>query len=207
MAEGPKQLRDRIIKRAFDIVLAATCLALMAPLFAVIALLIKLDSPGPVFFKQARVGQTNRMFRMLKFRSMYTEKCDRNGHVSTDRKDPRVTRFGQFIRRSSLDELPQIINILRGEMSFVGPRPHALGSKAGEELFWELDARYWRRHLLPPGLTGLAQVRGFRGATPEAEDLLHRLSADLEYIRGWSVLRDFAIIGRTLRVLVHKNAY
>jgi polysaccharide biosynthesis protein PslA len=207
VAEGPMQLRDRIIKRAFDIVLAIVSLVLLAPLLLLVAAAIKLDSEGPVFFRQARVGQANRMFSMFKFRSMYTKDSDTNGHVSTSRKDPRVTRVGQFIRRTSLDELPQIINILRGEMSFVGPRPHALGSRAGEELFWNLDERYWRRHLLPPGITGLAQVRGFRGATPSPEDLLDRLSADLEYIRGWSVLRDFAIIFRTLRVLLHKNAY
>jgi lipopolysaccharide/colanic/teichoic acid biosynthesis glycosyltransferase len=207
VAEGPMQLRDRIIKRTLDFALAIVSLVLLAPLLALVAVAIKLDSKGPVFFAQARVGQANRMFYVLKFRSMYSKDCDKNGHSSTLRNDPRVTRVGQFIRRTSLDELPQIINVLRGEMSFVGPRPHALGSKAGEELFWNLDERYWRRHLLPPGITGLAQVRGFRGATPVPEDLLDRLSADLEYIRGWSVLRDFAIIFRTLRVLLHRNAY
>ena len=207
VSDGAMRLRDRIIKRALDIVLAVLCLIVLAPLLVLVAIAIKLDSPGPVFFTQARVGHANRMFRMLKFRSMYDKECDHSGKVSTSRSDPRVTRIGALIRRTSVDELPQLLNILRGEMSFVGPRPHALASRAGDHLFWKLDERYWQRHLLPPGLTGLAQVRGFRGATPEADDLLDRLSADLEYICGWSALRDLAIIIRTLRVLVHKNAY
>ncbi len=207
VSEGPMQLRDRIMKRGFDVALAVFVLVALAPFLALVALAIKLESPGPVFFVQPRMGQSNRMFRLFKFRSMHHKASDHSGQVSASRTDPRVTRVGRFIRRTSVDELPQLLNILRGEMSFVGPRPHALGSKAGEELFWDLDQRYWQRHLLPPGLTGLAQVRGYRGATPKAGDLLKRLSADLEYIRGWNVLRDLAIILRTLRVLVHKNAY
>ena len=123
------------------------------------------------------------------------------------RGDQRVTRVGNFIRRTSLDELPQLFNVLRGEMSIVGPRPHALGSQAGDKLFWEVDDRYWERHALKPGLTGLAQIRGFRGATDREEDLAGRLESDLEYRDGWSLQRDIGIIFGTIRVLVHDRAF
>ncbi|MBA3836318.1 MAG: exopolysaccharide biosynthesis polyprenyl glycosylphosphotransferase, partial [Zymomonas sp.] len=117
------------------------------------------------------------------------------------------TKVGRFIRRSSIDELPQLINVLRGEMSIVGPRPHALGSRAEGKLFWEIDPRYWHRHATKPGLTGLAQVRGYRGATVVRKDLADRLNADLEYVRAWSLWLDVRIILQTFGVLVHRNAY
>ena len=118
-----------------------------------------------------------------------------------------MTRVGRFIRATSIDELPQLFNVLRGEMSLVGPRPHALGSLAGNELFWEVDERYWHRHACKPGLTGLAQVRGFRGATRERIDLANRLYADLEYLNGWTIWRDISILITTFRVIIHRNAY
>uniref|UniRef100_UPI0035A88CF7 sugar transferase n=1 Tax=Sphingomonas sp. TaxID=28214 RepID=UPI0035A88CF7 len=118
-----------------------------------------------------------------------------------------TTKVGRFIRRSSIDELPQLINVLRGEMSIVGPRPHALGSRAEGKLFWEIDPRYWHRHATKPGLTGLAQVRGYRGATVVRKDLADRLNADLEYVRAWSLWLDVRIILQTFGVLVHRNAY
>ena len=118
-----------------------------------------------------------------------------------------MTRVGQFLRRTSIDELPQLLNVVKGEMSIVGPRPHALGLQAGEKLFWEVDTRYWQRHSLRPGMTGLAQIRGLRGATDTEDDLSSRLQADLEYLAGWSLLRDVSISFATLRVSVHDRAY
>lgn len=118
-----------------------------------------------------------------------------------------MTRVGRFLRRTSIDELPQLLNVLKGDMSIVGPRPHALGSQAGDKLFWQVDHRYWQRHSLKPGITGLAQVRGFRGATETETDLSSRLQADLEYLDGWSILRDIQIIFATFGVLAHDRAY
>ncbi|HZH06134.1 MAG TPA: sugar transferase [Lautropia sp.] len=166
-----------------------------------------MDSPGPVFFRQQRMGRGNRLFSILKFRSMRSDLCDANGTRSTGRDDDRVTRVGRLIRSTSIDELPQLLNVLKGDMSLVGPRPHALGSLAGTQLFWEVDQRYWHRHACKPGITGLAQVRGFRGATNESVDLANRLHADLEYLNGWSIWRDVSILVRTFRVLVHQNAF
>jgi lipopolysaccharide/colanic/teichoic acid biosynthesis glycosyltransferase len=144
---------------------------------------------------------------MYKFRSMRVAAADREGQTSARREDDRITRVGALIRRTSIDELPQLINVLKGEMSIVGPRPHALGSQAGTKLFWEIDQRYWTRHALKPGLTGLAQVRGLRGATDLEADLSRRLVADLEYVDGWSLGRDVRIVLRTLSVLTHDRAY
>jgi polysaccharide biosynthesis protein PslA len=172
-----------------------------------VTIAIRLDSPGPVFFVQDRVGRGNRLFGIYKFRSMSVADCDHAGARSTLRDDNRITKVGRIIRATSIDELPQLLNILKGEMSFVGPRPHALGSLAGDLLFWEIDERYWHRHVCKPGLTGLAQVRGYRGATHHQSDLTNRLQADLEYVSGWTIFRDISIILGTLRVIVHRNAY
>jgi lipopolysaccharide/colanic/teichoic acid biosynthesis glycosyltransferase len=207
IANGPLGLVDRSVKRAFDVVLAGAALIALLPLFAIIAILIKRDSAGPVFFTQTRIGRSNQMFRMKKFRSMRVDGADGAGHRSTERGDDRVTRVGRFIRRTSLDELPQLLNVLWGDMSIVGPRPHALGSRAADKLFWEVDHRYWHRHAAKPGLTGLAQVRGYRGATLVEADLQNRLRADLEYIENWSIWRDLKIIVMTFRVLLHRNAF
>lgn len=207
IANGPLGLVDRTVKRAFDLVLAGAALITLMPLFAVVAILIKCDTPGPIFFTQTRIGRGNQMFRMKKFRSMRVEGADGAGHRSTSREDDRVTRIGRFIRRTSLDELPQLLNVLRGDMSIVGPRPHALGSRAADKLFWEVDQRYWHRHAAKPGLTGLAQIRGYRGATLVEADLQNRLQADLEYIENWSIWRDLKIIVMTFRVLLHRNAF
>ena len=153
------------------------------------------------------MGRGNRFFAIIKFRSMQREQQDRSGDRSTARDDRRITRIGRLIRATSIDELPQLINVIRGEMSLVGPRPHALGSQAGDKLFWEVDQRYWQRHTLKPGITGLAQVRGLRGATDLESDLVQRLQSDLEYLDGWTIWRDVAILAATLRVVVHEKAY
>ena len=204
---GPLGLRARAMKRILDVTAASAALLVLAPLLLIVALAIKLDDGGPVFFVQRRLGRGNRFFRMLKFRSMQAARSDRDGSVSTARADKRITRVGRFIRRTSIDELPQLINVLRGDMSLVGPRPHATGSQAGDKLFWEVDLRYWQRHCLKPGLSGLAQVRGYRGATDEEADLVNRLRCDLEYLEGWTIWRDLKIILMTVRVLVHDRAY
>ena len=207
VASGPLALRDRILKRCLDLGITIPALLITAPALLVIALLIKATSPGPVFFRQARVGFGNRIFHLRKFRSMRVETTDAGGARSASRDDDRVTPLGRFLRRTSLDELPQLLNVLRGDMSIVGPRPHALASTAENALFWNIDSRYWERGAVKPGITGLAQVRGHRGATERREDLTNRLQADLEYVSDWSLLRDIGIILRTVRVLVHSRAY
>jgi exopolysaccharide biosynthesis polyprenyl glycosylphosphotransferase len=207
VSAGPLNLRQRAAKRAFDLALTVPALFLLLPVLLLVALAIKLDSRGPVFFKQPRVGEGNGMFEIFKFRTMRTDRADLLGNRSASRDDDRVTRIGRFLRRTSIDELPQLINVLLGSMSVVGPRPHALGSLAGDQLFWHVDDRYWHRHSLKPGITGLAQVRGFRGATHTREHLTDRLQADLEYIAGWSLWRDISIVVRTARVLVHPQAF
>lgn len=204
---GPLGLRARALKRMFDIAGAGLALFLLGPLLLLIALAILIEDGKPVLFVQPRVGRGNRFFPMLKFRSMRHADRDEAGSRSTRPGDSRLTRVGRLIRRTSIDELPQLVNVLRGEMSLVGPRPHALGSQAGSRLFWEIDQRYWIRHALRPGLTGLAQVRGLRGATDRETDLSRRLESDLEYLDGWSLWRDLRIIAATLRVLVHNRAF
>lgn len=207
VSHGPLNLADRLIKRVFDLVLASIGVLLLSPILLLIALLIKLESRGPVFFLQNRIGRSNQVFQIMKFRSMTVEGSDGHGLRSASRDDDRITRVGKFIRSTSLDELPQLFNVLTGTMSIVGPRPHALGSRAADKLFWEVDERYWHRHAAKPGLTGLAQVRGYRGATIVEDDLRNRLQADLEYLEAWSIWRDIKIIAATFRVLVHKNAF
>jgi len=207
IARGPLSLPSRIQKRAFDLFFTIPAIFALLPLLALVAVAIKLDSPGPVLFKQKRIGRGNRMFNIFKFRSMRTDLLDHQGARSASRDDDRITRVGRLIRRTSIDELPQLFNVLLGDMSIVGPRPHALGSLAGNQLFWDVDREYWCRHALKPGITGLAQVRGFRGATHHMSDLQNRLEADLEYVSGWTLLRDIHILFSTFGVLLHKNAY
>ena len=207
VSQGPLNMPNRAKKRALDLLITVPALVALAPLMIVVAILIKLESPGPVFFAQDRVGRGNRLFKILKFRSMRVALCDANGNVSASRDDDRITKVGRIIRKTSIDELPQLLNVLRGDMSVVGPRPHALGSRAANHLFWEIDERYWHRHTLKPGMTGLAQIRGFRGATDRRVDLTNRLQADMEYIDGWDIWRDVTILFKTLRVIVHSNAF
>lgn len=207
VSAGPLGLKDRATKRMLDLSCAGVAVLILLPLFALIALAIKLEDGGPVFFVQKRVGRSNRFFDIYKFRSMSVNKVGRDGAQSASKDDDRVTRIGRLLRSTSVDELPQLFNVLRGDMSLVGPRPHAIRSQAGDKLFWEIDQRYWERHALRPGLTGLAQVRGLRGATESESDLSGRLHSDLEYVTGWSLWRDIGIILATFRVLVHDRAY
>lgn len=207
VSHGPLNLVDRVIKRTFDLAIAVPALIVLSPLLLVIAVAILLETSGPIFFRQDRIGRSNRVFRVFKFRSMTVEGSDSGGHRSASREDNRITRVGRLLRRTSLDELPQLFNVLSGTMSIVGPRPHALGSRAADKLFWEVDGRYWHRHAAKPGLTGLAQVRGYRGATVVEDDLRNRLKADLEYLDTWSIMRDIKIIIMTFQVIIHKNAF
>lgn len=207
VSTGPLGLRARILKRIFDLAVASGGLLALSPVLLITALMIKLEDGGPVLFKQRRLGRANQFFDVFKFRSMRIDKLDHNGSRSAARDDDRITRVGAFIRRTSIDELPQLINVLKGDMSIVGPRPHAIGSTANNKFFWEVDRKYWQRHCLKPGLTGLAQVRGHRGATEREKDLTDRLQSDLEYIAGWSLQRDIRIVFRTVMVLKHDNAF
>lgn len=207
VSSGPLGLRARVTKRIFDTLLAVAAVIALSPLLIVVAAMIKLEDGGPILFIQRRTGRGNRFFPIFKFRSMRVERADASGTRSASLDDDRITRTGRLIRRTSVDELPQLFNVIMGHMSIVGPRPHAIGSLAGNKPFWEVDIRYWLRHSLKPGLTGLAQVRGLRGATNSESDLADRLQADLEYLNGWTIVRDVQIIVATVRVLIHDRAF
>ena len=184
--------------------LASLILALIAPLMAVIAAGVKLSSPGPVLFKQRRYGLDGRKIVVYKFRTM-TVAEDGDVVRQATRNDSRVTRFGAFLRRTSLDELPQFINVLQGRMSVVGPRPHAV---AHNEMYRKLIKSYMVRHKVRPGITGWAQVNGCRGETESLEKMKARIEYDLDYLRQWSLRLDLAIIWRTLFVVLKRqNAY
>lgn len=207
VAQGPLKLTDRVLKRAFDLAFATLALTLLSPALMGVAIAIRLDSQGPILFRQPRIGRQNKIFEVLKFRSMSATQLDQRGDTSTARDDKRVTRVGKFIRKTSIDEFPQLINVFKGEMSIVGPRPHAIYSSTENRLLWEIDRRYWDRHACRPGITGLAQIKGLRGSMECEHDLIARVEADLEYLNSWSFGRDIWIILRTLRVLTHKNAF
>jgi Undecaprenyl-phosphate glucose phosphotransferase len=194
-----RPLRDWqwIAKEIEDRVLAAAILTMVSPLMLVVALLIKLDSPGPVFFRQKRYGFNNQLIEIWKFRSMHHDLQDVDAEQLTRRNDPRITRVGAFLRRTSLDELPQFINVLRGEMSIVGPRPHAPRAKAGTLLYTDAVRYYDARHRVKPGITGWAQVNGWRGETDTIEQIRKRVEHDLHYIDNWSIRLDLKIIART----------
>ncbi len=208
LADRPMRGWAGAVKTVEDYVLALLALAVAAVPMALIALAVRMDSPGPALFRQRRTGFNNRDFFVFKFRTMYHEHADYEARRQVEAGDPRVTRVGAILRRTSLDELPQIFNVLRGEMSFIGPRPHAPGTRAGTKLFEEVTDRYAARHRVKPGLTGLAQVRGYRGRTETEEKLLLRLDSDLEYIEKWSLWLDFVILVRTLLAVVRmRNAH
>jgi Undecaprenyl-phosphate glucose phosphotransferase len=195
-----RPLRDwnGVMKEIEDRVFASLIVLLISPLLVGIALAIKLDSPGPVLFKQKRYGRNNKLIGVLKFRSMYHHARDPNGTQLTTRNDPRVTRVGAFLRRTSLDELPQFFNVIRGEMSVVGPRPHALLCKAGGVLYQDAVENYDWRHRIKPGITGWAQVNGWRGETETVDQIRKRVEHDIYYIENWSLLLDVKIIFKTI---------
>ena len=199
-----QNLGNRILKRTFDILFSLVFLIPTALMFPFIWLIIKIQSPGPIFFKQARTGIDGKTFMMLKFRSMHVNKeADR---LQATKDDPRKYPFGNFMRKSNIDELPQFLNVLKGDMSFVGPRPHML---AHTEQYSALITKYMVRHFVKPGLTGWAQVTGFRGETKELWQMEGRVKRDIWYMEHWSIWLDIRIIWRTVKTFfVHdENAY
>jgi polysaccharide biosynthesis protein PslA len=199
--------RPRAAKRIEDVAVALTFLVLLCVPMLAIALAIRLSSAGPALFAQERIGLHGRRFRMLKFRTMHHLGTAEDCRQAT-RNDPRVTWLGGILRRTSIDELPQLFNVLGGTMSIVGPRPHAPGTCAAGRPFETITHRYAARHCVKPGMTGLAQVRGWRGETDTEEKLLRRVDSDLEYIATWTIPGDLLIICRTVvSVLRMRNAW
>ncbi len=197
-----------ILKLIEDKIIATLALVLLSPLMAIVAIAVKLESKGPVFFKQKRFGFNNELIEVYKFRSMFHEKTDFNAEKLTTKNDPRVTRVGKFIRRTSLDELPQLLNVLIGNLSLVGPRPHATQAKAADQLYNDVVDGYFARHRVKPGITGWAQVNGWRGETDTTEKLERRVEHDLYYIENWSLALDLYILFKTpLALLNSENAY
>ncbi|MEM7694602.1 MAG: undecaprenyl-phosphate glucose phosphotransferase [Pseudomonadota bacterium] len=207
--EAPIEGWEGVAKFLEDRVLSALLFVLVSPILAAAALAIRLDSPGPVFFKQPRRGWNGGIFTIYKFRTMRTDMADMDGDVQTTKTDPRVTRVGAFLRRTSIDELPQLINVLKGDMSLVGPRPHALGTKAEGKPFEEAVADYMRRYKVKPGITGWAQVNGWRGETDTNRKLFVRVKYDIEYIENWTIWFDLYILTITPLALIFRsqNAY
>jgi Undecaprenyl-phosphate glucose phosphotransferase len=196
---------DVLVKGTFDRLIALLALAALAPLMVLIAIAIKLESRGPVLFRQQRVGFNNQLIEILKFRSMHAAQCDKDASRLVTRGDPRVTRLGAFLRKTSLDELPQLINVLRGDLSLVGPRPHALLAKAADQLYQDAVDGYFTRHKVKPGITGWAQVNGWRGETDTQEKIRKRVEYDIYYIENWSLLFDISILLRTPIALLKTN--
>lgn len=204
LSETPLIGTRMLWKSIEDFTLSAVILLAISPLLALIALAIKLESPGPVFFRQDRAGWNGKTFRIWKFRSMHVQPVEDDVIRQAERDDPRVTRVGCFLRRTSLDELPQLFNVLTGSMSLVGPRPHAIQH---DEEYSRRIADYFARHKIKPGITGLAQVRGFRGETRELDRMVQRIESDIEYINNWSIWLDLLILFRTFTALTGKYAY
>ena len=205
VCEAPSVDAGWALKSMIDRVLAALILIGVSPLLLVTAIAIKLESKGPVFFRQLRYGMSGETFKIWKFRSMVASTSSSGDTTQASKNDARVTKVGKFIRRSSIDELPQLLNILSGEMSLVGPRPHAM---AHNEQYRQLIRGYMVRHKVQPGLTGWAQVNGWRGETDTIDKMQKRIQFDLEYLRHWSVWFDFYILARTLMIVIStKNAY
>jgi putative colanic acid biosynthesis UDP-glucose lipid carrier transferase len=201
ICETPFTGTNELVKRISDIVLASIILVLVSPLLLIIAIGVKISSPGPAIFRQRRNGLDGGEIMVYKFRSMRS--MDDGDVVRQATKgDPRITPFGAFLRRTSMDELPQFVNVLQGRMSIVGPRPHAV---AHNELYRQLIKAYMVRHKVKPGITGWAQVNGHRGETDTVEKMQTRVEYDLEYLRNWSLGLDLQIIARTVKVVLLGN--
>ena len=197
---------DRLLKGSFDILVGALILALISPILIATAIAIKLDTPGPILFRQLRSGQFGHKFAIYKFRSLKAEKADAEADKLVSAQDDRVTRVGKFIRKYSIDELPQIFNVLKGEMSLVGPRPHAPKAKADGRLYADVVPDYAIRYRVKPGMTGWAQINGWRGETDTEDKLRKRVEFDFQYIREWSFWLDMLILLRTpAAVVLPKN--
>ena len=206
--DKPLSAEKLVLKRIEDVLIAAGLLLVFSPIMLTVAALIKIGSPGPVFFRQTRFGFNNQPIQVWKFRTMYIEDCSDVIETQTLKDDPRVTPIGHWLRRTSMDELPQLINVLQGSMSVVGPRPHAQGTRAGNVLFEEAVSEYAARHRVKPGLTGWAQVNGWRGETDTLEKIQKRVDHDLYYIEHWSLMFDIKIVLMTiLTILRGRNAW
>lgn len=208
MGGVPSEILPRVAvdpgKRVIDVVVSGLALIFFAPVLLLAALLIKLESPGPILFRQTRGGLNGRTFTIFKLRSM---RCEENGDkvVQAKRDDDRITKIGKILRTTSIDELPQLLNVLKGDMSLVGPRPHAM---AHDAYYGALISTYHMRFQAKPGLTGLAQIRGLRGGTTDVEAMAARVKADIAYIDGWSLFSDIRIILLTVpHLLLAENAY
>lgn len=199
---APEDAKRAFWKRVQDLVLGSICLVLASPVMILIAIAIKLDSPGPIFFRQKRHGFNNQAFDCWKFRSMRVETTDPSAAQQVTHNDPRVTRLGKLIRATSLDELPQLFNVLNGSMSLVGPRPHAIGMKTGDDKSEALVAEYAHRHRIKPGMTGWAAIHGSRGPVHRAEEVAERVAYDIAYIREANLWLDLWIMLRTLPALL-----
>lgn len=200
---------DVLIKAAFDKIVGALCLLILSPVMIAVAVAVKLNSKGPVLFKQTRYGFNNEKIEIYKFRSMYVDQLDVDAKKLVTKGDPRVTRVGRIIRKTSLDELPQLFNVVfKGNLSLVGPRPHAMHARAADYLYDEVVDGYFARHRVKPGLTGWAQINGWRGETDTPEKIQSRVEHDLDYIENWSLLRDIYILALTpFALLKSENAY
>ena len=201
--ENPLQnSMNKVVKRMFDFVLSFFSLFFILLAFPLIWLIIKIQSPGPVFFTQERTGQDGKSFRIYKFRSMYINQCA--DQLQTTRDDPRKFPFGDFMRKTSIDELPQFWNVLKGDMSIVGPRPHML---AHTEMYSHLINKYMVRHFVKPGITGWAQVNGFRGETKELWQMEGRIKRDIWYMENWSIWLDIRIVWLTLQLMFRHDSH
>ena len=199
---------NALLKRAEDIIIGGLMLLGLSPLLLLAAALVRLDSPGPVFFRQKRFGFNNREIEVFKFRTMYVDKGDASGAARTVRDDPRVTRIGRILRKFSIDEFPQLLNVMKGEMSLVGPRAHPVSMKVGDDYYHHVFAEYAARHRVRPGITGLAQVRGCRGEVDSIEKARRRLEYDLFYVDHWSVWLDLRVMLQTAwQILFPKDVY
>jgi Undecaprenyl-phosphate glucose phosphotransferase len=198
---------DVVMKWLFDKIVGSLMLLAASPVMLLAAVAVKLDSPGPVFFKQKRYGFNNELIDVFKFRSLYADKCDATASKLVKRGDPRVTRVGAFLRKTSIDELPQLINVVfKGDLSLVGPRPHAIHAKAENRLYDEAVDGYFARHRVKPGITGWAQINGWRGDTDTNEKIQRRIEHDLYYIENWSLPFDLYILARTPFALLNTES-
>lgn len=208
LTDRPIRESQRLLKDGIDRLLSGMALLFLSPLLLMVALAIRLDSPGPILFRQPRQGLGDSLFQVFKFRTMHADLGDARGQQQTQRNDPRVTRIGAWLRRTSIDELPQLLNVLRGEMSLVGPRPHTPHMLVGDKQIFDLVDEYSFRHRVKPGITGLAQVNGYRGAIDTPEHLRARIDYDLYYIDHWSLWLDVKIMFRTAAICLRGvNAY
>jgi len=213
MSRDPAKSRDVVAPSGLRLAFRDTCdwiaalvlTILLAPVLAAISVAILLDTGRPVLFKQPRFGRNQKPFLAWKFRTMVVSDCDLSGARQTEDHDPRITRVGRILRKTSLDELPQLFNVLAGDMCLIGPRAHPCGMRIEGELCEDIDPRYHLRHIVRPGITGWAQVNGSRGAVKDFEALSRRVDLDLEYIRRWSPLLDIRIFFRTIGVALHSD--